>query len=198
MKKIVVAIASLGLMAGSVAGASSATAAPGSLTGVANSVTWDDSNWYIPDGCSDYTLNFTKTETSYLSEVAILSQFGDRLGSSFISGSGGNAQSGSIAVQVCEYQVGADVGKDIPVVIQLKDRRNEVYGDGGSQVLTGTAVLKTRRASTPEAVKKKKKNTIACVNKKTFEVKTFKKNKETKKKKKGKCPKGWTKAKKAS
>ena len=211
MKKIVVAIASLGLMAGSVAGASYATAAPGSLTGVATSISWDDSNWYIPTGCSDYTFNYTSTPAAFLSEVTILNQFGDKLGSKSVGGGYGEGGSGSVAVQVCSFRVGDDVGQEFPVVIQLEDKRSSSYGDGGSQILTGTAVFKTRRAPAPEAepapaptptvgeaVKEKKKNTIVCVNKKTFEVKTFKKNKKTKNKKKGKCPKGWTKAKKAS
>ena len=68
----------------------------GELSVLGASISWDESKFYIPTGCSKYDFKYSAPSTMLIGKVVVLNAFGDSLGSTFL-GDG----SGTAALQVC-------------------------------------------------------------------------------------------------
>ena len=197
MKKSVVALCVIGLSAGSVLAGPPAQAAPGALTGPSASISWDDSNWYRPNGCSEYVLQYSASQASLISEVTFLNQFGDQLGSGSLGNSYGDAAQGSVSVQVCSNQFPDDDGTDYPIIVQLKDKQSSLYGDGSESIYQAPALLRTRTPAASQSPSSSQSGTptagsskfVRCIKESNFKQKRFK----GKWAKRDRCPRGWVK-----
>lgn len=134
-------IAVLGVAAIALLAASPALATPGSHSGPSASISWDDTSWYLPTGCSQYPIQYTVTAASLILRVTFLSAYGDDLGSASLGSSYGQGASGTVTFQVCSFEVPQDSGADFPITIQLDDSQSSLYGDGSSNVFQAQAGL---------------------------------------------------------
>lgn len=182
MDKFISGLVAVGLVTVGVAIAPPASA--GTLSGGGITLTWDDSRFFVPNGCSSYPFTVQTDGQVNVGNVVIVSQFGDKLGSSvfFDSYTARQPQLSQETVQVCGRP---DQSQPMNVIVQI-----DAAKFGGTSVLVeGPLVLQPRQvpAAKPTSVEppQPEGKSIRCINKKTFKKKTFQGVE--------KCPKGWIK-----
>jgi|GEM_PF-7062419 len=190
MKKIVIAMASVGLLAGSVVGAIPAQA--GNLNSAGVSISWDESTFYElgNTGCSQFLFNWTNGGRGiYSIRIYILSRFGDKVGDARVITPREGA-SGVQSMQICFLTDGLG-----PYTLQLYVWQWPSSGIPDTQVTAPISFLSRTPAAQPtasadpaaaaETTTVAKPKSVKCISKKTFKSKTFKN--------KTKCPTGWVK-----
>ena len=175
MKRVAACAVAVGLLVGSVAFSNPSWAAPGTLSGPSATISWDDSGWYVPTGCTQFPIQYTTTGKNLTSDVSFVGPFGDNVGS---TGLYGTNTSGTALLQVCSFKLQGMKG-DIPLTLRFKDGQNFTEGDGSDQVFEAPIVLKSRSGAPADGSR-----LITCLNKKTFKKKDFKGSR---------CPSGWVK-----
>jgi len=90
----------------------------GQLSTVSASISWDDSTFYEPSACTNYTFDYTASNKVLIADILISNRFNDKIGSTSFFG----PNSGRVSVQVCK---GTDLS-GAKVVLDVKG--SKVYG----------------------------------------------------------------------
>ena len=190
MRKLLIGIASIGLISGSVVGASPASA--GSLDLQGATLSWDDATFYAPDGCSRFKFNWTNNSGRDLLRLAmtVTSRFGDSIARD--SKIGIDPGTGGIFdVQICRLSLTDGLG---PYNVNLYIGDYTSRGGGSWEVTAPLTFISRTPAPEPApatatapapATTTTAKKSVKCISKKTFKKKTYQG--------KTKCPKGWVK-----
>jgi len=101
------------------------------------SISWDDSSFYIPSGCTSYVFTYTATSKVLLADILITNKFSDKIGSTTIFG----PNTGKTSVQVCS-------GNDFTgTKVSLDIKGSAVYG--GTDDVVSTPIAFLSRSATP-------------------------------------------------
>jgi hypothetical protein len=111
----------------------------GQLSTAGASISWDDSTFYMPSGCTRYNFSYTATNKVLLANIKITNKFNDEVGSTTFFG----PNSGSVSVQVCSNN---DLtGTKVDLVV----RGSSTYG--GTDGIVSTPITFLSRSSSPAA-----------------------------------------------
>ena len=111
----------------------------GQLSTSGASISWDDSTFYVPSGCTRYNFTYSATNKVLLANIKITNKFNDEVGSTTFFG----PNTGSVSVQVCANN---DLtGTKVDLVV----RGSSV--NGGTDGIVSTPITFLSRSATPTA-----------------------------------------------
>ena len=113
----------------------------GELNASAVTVTWDDSTFYEPAGCTNYYFNFTADVSVLFATISISNTYGDSIGSTMITG----PNTGKASVFICS-------GKDLSGTKVILDVKKSSFYGGGEQIVSSPITFLKRGTPSPTPV----------------------------------------------
>jgi hypothetical protein len=113
------------------------TANAGQLSTSGASISWDDSTFYVPSGCTRYNFSYSATNKVLLASIKITNRFNDEVGSTTFFG----PNTGSVSVQVCSNNDLSGTKVDLVV------RGSSTYG--GTDGIVSAPITFLSRSATP-------------------------------------------------
>lgn len=118
------AVAGLAAITLSVLGLATPSSAASSLSAGETSISWNPSEFYEPDGCTRYDVDYSQTSRVLFGSIEVRNRFGDSLSRSSTRGT-----SGTESLQICSFDYDRADG---PFEIVVNSTLSARYG-GGSQ-----------------------------------------------------------------
>jgi hypothetical protein len=167
MKKL--AIASIAAIFATLLSIQSAQA--GQLSSNDASISWDESNFYYPSGCSSFTFNYNLANSVLFASIKVTNKFGDNAGSTSLSGTG---TSGAKSLQICSTYAKPEFA---PFLLSFEVQQSFSTGSGKADIVTAPLNFISRSATptksqTPAASQSPdlSQGLKVCVDKKTYSL----------------------------